>query len=703
MIIHWNTKNKSFIKMSFYLKEKGLKNNTFFLTLLDPDLEFIDPYDPNLTIKEKAKVLNEIINNYWYFLREVVRIQTPGGSKMYELNPAFLAFHYLSELNISIYFEIARQIGKTTAVLVRKLYTYNFKSRNSKILFFHKTHAESKSNLSELKKIRDSLPSYLKMENIINNNGKKLKSKSSVESIQNVINKNMIITMPSASSEEKADSLGRGKTATEIYFDEHAFMKYNNIVYASVIPAYNTAANISKEHGNPYGIIITTTPGSRNRDYAEYSYQFKESATKWNENFYDIHPNELFNIIDSNKKSKFIYIKYQYYELGYSRKWLENIIVQMNNDWSKIRREYLLEWEYENKNNPFDSSDLEIIDGLKKEPIHTLYYGPHSVYIYEMFDLDYLKKYPPIIGVDVAGSESRGDSSAFTIIDSLTTKVISTFNSNYISYKDLSNIIIDLVFKYYPKAVVNVETNGGFGTAVIEHLKPRIKSNLYWEIVDKVIEERSGLNSTVFKKRMRRYGTNSNASIRGKLISILYNRVEFHKDKFSCPIIISELKTLTTKDKTGKIEHSEGNHDDQIFSYLMALYVWYEGKDLMDKYGITKRTIETDEYANTMDEEIPEVVIDNTDHNLQTKIMNYYSNDEAKVDNTNIVFGDKQFTINNNVNNNIIIPEEYINTSKVYTLENHKLNYYDSDSNENMTNNFYIDNNVDNNKNFWEF
>lgn len=704
-MIHWNTRNQSFIKMHFNLKQKGISNNAFFLTLLDPELEFVDPYDSNLTRVQKARILNEIINNYWYFLREVVRIQTPGGAKMYELNSALLAFHYLSELNINIYIEIARQLGKTTAVLVRKLYTYNFRARNSKILFFHKTHSESKSNLNELKKIRDSLPPYLRMESLVSN-GKKLKAKNSVESIQHVINQNMILTMPSASSEEKADSLGRGKTATEIYFDEHAFMKYNNIVYTAVMPAFIRASNISKEQNNPYGVVITTTAGSRNRDYAEYSYQFKENATKWHEGFYDYTPEAFYQEISKNKKSDFVYIKYQYYELGYSRKWLENVVIQLGNDWSKIRREFLLEWEYENKDNPFDTNDLEIIDNLKKEPINKLRYGSHIVNIYENYDLRYLEDHPPIIGVDVAGSESRMDSSAITIIDSLSTKVIATLNSNYIGYRELSNIIIDLVRNYYPRAIVNIERNGGFGDSLIEHLKPYIKSNLYWELVDSVVEERSGLETTLIKKKRKRFGTNSSGKVRSQLMNILYNRVELHKDKFICPIIVSELKTLTTK-KSGKIEHSVGNHDDQIFSYLMALYVWYEGKNLTEKYGISKRPLETDEFSNNIDEEIQDIKIDNTDYNLQRNIMSYYSNNEIiNYNDPNKVMQTTNYTTNTIQNNNISIPNEYLNTSKVYTLENHLINTNNSSLRKGISNsNFYIDNKVDEsgNKNFWEF
>ena len=47
--------------------------------------------------------------------------------------------------------------------------------------------------------------------------------------------------------------------------------------------------------------------------------------------------------------------------------------------------------------------------------------------------------------------------------------------------------------------------------------------------------------------------------------------------------------------KNGKVEHSQNSHDDQVFSYLMALYVWYDGKNLAEKFHIIKNTIKTDE------------------------------------------------------------------------------------------------------------
>lgn len=67
-----------------------------------------------------------------------------------------------------------------------------------------------------------------------------------------------------------------------------------------------------------------------------------------------------------------------------------------------------------------------------------------------------------------------------------------------------------------------------------------------------------------------------------------------HKDKFIAPILHQQLESMEVK-KNGKVEHSQNSHDDQVFSYLMALRVWYDGIDIAERYGIHKNTIKTDE------------------------------------------------------------------------------------------------------------
>jgi hypothetical protein len=198
------------------------------------------------------------------------------------------------------------------------------------------------------------------------------------------------------------------------------------------------------------------------------------------------------------------------------------------------------------------------------------------------------------MGVDVSSGYNQ-DSSTITIIDSKSTRVIGEFNCNYISVVDLARVIYEIVTKYMPNAVVNIERNGGFGSSVLSHLvTTSIKRNLFFEIKDSVIEERFNNGKMErTKRKVKKYGSDSTATTRECLIEILRNRVENHKDKFVSHRIFDEMQHMEVK-KSGKVEHSAKTHDDQVFSYLWALYVWYEGQDLMENWGIRKDPLRTD-------------------------------------------------------------------------------------------------------------
>lgn len=65
IFLHKSSSNKSFLDMHYYLKERGIKNNDFFLALLDSGLAGVDPRDPNLPAHMKARILRECQLNYW--------------------------------------------------------------------------------------------------------------------------------------------------------------------------------------------------------------------------------------------------------------------------------------------------------------------------------------------------------------------------------------------------------------------------------------------------------------------------------------------------------------------------------------------------------------------------------------------------------------------------------------------------------------
>ena len=502
-------------------------------------------------------------------------------------------------LNLNTFLELPRQIGKTISALCRYLWVFNFGTTNSEMVFLNKKMEDSKLNLARMKEIREALPSYLQMIEMVTPDGKTIKKPNTVERLEHVSNGNKIKTVPSARSKAAAASLLRGRTIPIIYADEWAFTPYNDIIYTNTIPAWKTAAMNAKKNNAPYGITITTTPGFLQDEAGKYAYDMKEAATPFTELWYDMNYYELMNYINANTRSSFIYIKYTYQQLGRSEQWFAEICRDMQNAWPDIRREILLEWANGTENSPFTQEDLEVVQELTKTPIkQVMLMNKYIMNIYDQVDLN---RYPPIIGVDVSGGYNR-DSSAISVIDSHTTKLFADLNCNYISTFDLAQCIYELVTNYMPNAVVNVERNGGYGASVLSKLvNSSIKRNLYFEIKDKVIEERQQADHVYkAKKRMKVYGLDSSKKIRELLMEILRERMEYHKDKFVSPIILEELKGLEVK-KNGRIDHSINTHDDQIFSLLMALYVWYYGKNLAENFGIKKGTIKTDE---SLDEEI---------------------------------------------------------------------------------------------------
>ena len=608
-----STSNQSFLDMHYFLKDKGIKNNKFFLILYDRDLAGVDPYDPNLSTIMKQKVLRECMSNYWYFIREVVRIPVSGGSVgkgiRYKLHRANLAMSFGFMHNLNMFVEMPRQFGKTIGADIYYLWLYNFGTTNSNFIFVNKKFDDAKINLGRLTEIRDALPPYLRMNQAFDETGKKIKATDNTKEIQHPLNHNNIKALPGARNEVSANNLGRGLTVPFIWYDEFAFIPYNKTIRSAATPAYKRASMNAKDNNKPFGMLLTTTPGVMTTEEGQYAYSVKENATPFNEAFYDLDLKGIENLKKANTKSSMFYISFTYRQLGAGPEYLAEMIKDLENDYEKVRSEVLIQWSTISSNSPFTAEELEIVEGYCHEPINTIMLcGIYPMHIYETLD----PLSVPIIGVDVSGGYYK-DSSTITVIDSKTTKVCACLNCNYVSPLQLADIIYELVVNHMPNACVNIERNGGFGASVIGKLKnSRIKNNLYYEIKDRVVEERSdGTKIHRVKQKTKVYGLDSSKSMRDTLIDILRERMEYHKDKFISPIILKELQGLEVK-KNGRVDHSSTGHDDQIFGLLMALYVWYYGKNVRENFNIKKETIRSDEdyQESVLDQEKSTAVVD---------------------------------------------------------------------------------------------
>ena len=175
---------------------------------------------------------------------------------------------------------------------------------------------------------------------------------------------------------------------------------------------------------------------------------------------------------------------------------------------------------------------------------------------------------------------------------------MAALNCNYIPVDDLANVIYELVTKYLPQALVVIEKNG-VGMGLIPRLMhSSIKKNLYYTIKTMELTERSNGVTTIRPSQLvKAYGVDNSGPVRARLIEILFQRVQYHKDKFICPILHEEMCGLiykTSPNGNSRVDHSSTTHDDQIFSYLLALYVWYDCPDLTARFGIIRGEIKTD-------------------------------------------------------------------------------------------------------------
>jgi hypothetical protein len=578
-----NTLNKSFLEMHYYLKARGIKNNKFHLLLYDRDLANVDPYDLSLPTYMKQKIFVECQRNFWYYVREVVRVQSQGGPYVrYRLDRGNLALNFCFTLNLNIYEEQPRQTGKTVGTNVWFSWVYNFGSRNANMIFLNKKHDDAKRNLNDLKNIIKALPSYLRFDQAFGIDGKKLKATNTVQYLQHKINFNKIEALPMARNRTSAISLLRGRTVTNCWIDESAFFQYLEESLQNGMPALTTAFRNCKQNGAPHGLCLTSTPGFLTTEEGQYMFDLKNKMTPFSELWYDFSLQKLTETLNANEKSIFVYIRTTYQQLGLSEDWLKERIKEQNQKWTDIRREYLLEWATSSENCPFTQDELRNVERYVRNPIKQIYISNFLFNIYSEIN----PREKTLIGVDVAAGYSK-DSSAISVTESSTTKLVADFNCNYINPVDLGNVIYTLVTNYLPNSLVTIERNGvGTGT-LAQLMKSRIRNNLYYEIKERTIEERLGFGTKSNKRKQitKVYGVDNSKDVRERLMDLLTDRVRDHYDKFISPILLEELKNLELK-KTGRIDHSANSHDDGLFSYLYSIYPLYYGKNVRENWHI---------------------------------------------------------------------------------------------------------------------
>lgn len=581
MIYDTSTKNKSFLKMSKYLRERKIKNNKFMLALYDENIKGLDPYSKDLTPEQEIRIFRECSLNVWYFLREVIRIPADGANIPYIANIGNITFSYLRSLNKNIIMILPRQNGKTMATIAVDVWNMCFVASNANEVYLNKGKQDAIKNLKLFKDIKDLLPKWM-LDNFIVDVKKDIDNQES--KLLSKRNNTLRVVSP-GSDPDAADKAGRGLTVSNIVFDEFAFMKYNDITYKAAIPAFSKASENAKNNGKPYGVVITTTPNNIDEGTPGcFCYNMIEDAAKWKLELFDLNENELNEYIHSNSMNDFIFVEYSYKELGKSEEWLEKQKRALANDMLTLKREVLLVWPHSTDGAVFSEDQLTRVYDYVKQPHSTLLiFNRYPVTFYEEPDL----RMNYILSCDVSGGLSN-DSSAISIIHPEDFHVVGDFLNSKVDTDTYRRIIEELMTLYFRKALLVVEKTG-IGMGIVDALmkNPLIEPRMFRE--DKQhFGEKTTSSGFVVKKKTKTtiYGVDTNKQTRNQMMDLLFDIVNNEYDKIVSPNIYSNLVTLEKK-RNGKIEARNGKHDDSLMSYLIFRWAVFYGTCFRDRFHIS--------------------------------------------------------------------------------------------------------------------
>ena len=581
-IVDTKTTNKSFIRVAQIYKAMGVENHAFLLALHNPDLQGVDPFDPNLTTDQRYAIVTEVSENPWYFFREIIRIPTSGtlAGISFIANRANIAYLWCCFNHLTTMIIMPRQTGKSVVADSCNTYMLIAGGTNIKMVLFTKDNGLRVSNIERLKSIFDLLPWYINT-----------RDKSDSNNTENItINslKNRLDTVVGQNTLAGAMKVGRGLTVAILQVDELAFIPHVKESLETALAATGAARENAKNSGSHYYNTYTTTPGYINTEEGAYAKWIYDGCARWTEKFLDL-PNqdELNDTIRKNTRrgNLSVLIEYNHRQLGKTDEWLKERILEANATGDRAEADFLNKWSQGSAASPISKENLiRLRDSLmskKYVDISTEGYVMNW-YVEEDEVLNGLPGRQVVLGMD--SSEMIGnDYTALCGRDVSTGEVLCTAIINETNVLTLSNFIANLLIKY-PNMTFIPEAKST-GVAIIDTVAQIFISkgyNPFTRIFNYIADERDtnkeyaklwdnisrgfGL-SDIYNKYRREFGYRTSGvgkNSRDNLYGTSFNSsIKYTAHLVRDNELITELESLVIKN--GRIDHPNGGHDDLCF------------------------------------------------------------------------------------------------------------------------------------------
>jgi len=333
-----NTTNESFLKLSIKLKDMGVKNNMFFLKLYDPSLQYVNPFDDNLSIETKQKIIQEIIINPWYYLRECVAIPEQGGEggTPFVLHLANLASIYCTLNGIDHYSVYPYQTYRRASYNTLLHWLFMFGGTTTEFRYMASSFSGFYNNMSRTLSQVAILPDYLStiMNMVVHKR----------TTMENFLSRNVIRQIENPKDRETAEQMGNEAVGTIQYFDDFEHIPFVGEIIESSAPAMYKMRNEKTSGIKPCRIFTTTLGDPETNESAAFGFRMQEQGLCWKPEMFDLTIDQLREQIKINSANDIVIIKVPYKEMGLDDAWFMNACRMCFNDAQRIRREVHLEY-----------------------------------------------------------------------------------------------------------------------------------------------------------------------------------------------------------------------------------------------------------------------------------------------------------------------------------------------------------------------